>query len=324
MSSKVFQPKNKEMFNRGGSGPSIYNGYGTTKTPPAPTLFVTNIPAGATAAEVDKLFRDEEGFQGVRTVRHMIFVDFYDTRSATDAMRRHQNTFLEGFDVAQGLMVDFDKDPRHKRNKAFTASRDRGAFSHGFSGGLHMAAVPSSPHRPDKGGRDPRKDDPTLELIEEIKRKHREEQGVPVPLHAGEEGLVTRKRARLGMPDARCREEARKEESEKASFALPGPKQSLVSEESLTVHGRLVRKHRPSPRTTSADSTGDATNLPPVVEQQPRATTTTAGGSTHGAETTTLSPPTGEEEEEEEAKVGPSALAGLIEAYGSSSDDDRT
>ena len=96
-----FQPKNKEMFGRGSEGPAIYNGFGTTRTPPAPTLFVTNIPSGASAVEVEALFRNDDGFDGVRTVRHMIFVDFYDVRSATNAMRQHQNTFLRQGPAAQ-------------------------------------------------------------------------------------------------------------------------------------------------------------------------------------------------------------------------------
>ena len=230
-----FQPKNKEMFGRGSQGPSIYNGYGTTRTPPAPTLFVTNIPAGASAVEVEALFKNDDGFDGVRTVRHMIFVDFYDVRSATNAMRQHQNTFLPGFEVEQGIMIDFDKDPRHKRNKAFTASRDRGAFQHGFGGGVHMAAAPVQ--------RPPR--DPTLDLINEIKRKHRQEQGVPVPLH--EDGSTSRKRARQAGPGNGSHRGARKSEKEEeaVSFALPPAKQSLLAlGEDVQVQGKLIRKKR--------------------------------------------------------------------------------
>jgi hypothetical protein len=51
----------------------------------------------------------------------MIFVDFYDVRSSTASMRLHQNHKFEGYDVGQGLMVDYDKDPRNKRNRAFTS-----------------------------------------------------------------------------------------------------------------------------------------------------------------------------------------------------------
>jgi hypothetical protein len=241
MASRGFQPKNKEMFSRGGTGPSIYNGYGTTKTPPAPTLFITNIPAGASAVEVEQLFRTADGFQGVRTVRHMVFVDFYDTRSATEGMRRHQNHFLEGFEVEQGLMIDFDKDPRHKRNKAFTAQRDRGAFTRGFSDGYQpMAAEPVK--------RPPR--DATLDLINEIKRKHREEEGVVVPLNSDSSALQKRQRQGGGGEGL----------DEGPSFALPAPKLSILSEESLSVPGKLIRKPRKKSGQTAALSTGESSS----------------------------------------------------------------
>jgi len=51
----------------------------------------------------------------------MIFVDFYDVRSSTASMRLHQNHKFEAFSVEQGIMIDYDKDPRNKRNRAFTS-----------------------------------------------------------------------------------------------------------------------------------------------------------------------------------------------------------
>jgi hypothetical protein len=51
----------------------------------------------------------------------MIFVDFYDVRSSTASMRLHQNHKFEAFNVEQGIMIDYDKDPRNKRNRAFTS-----------------------------------------------------------------------------------------------------------------------------------------------------------------------------------------------------------
>ena len=62
----------------------------------------------------------------------MIFVDFYDARSATASMRLHQNHLFEGHAVSQGIMIDFDKDPRNKRNRAFT-SQARRSPSRSFS-----------------------------------------------------------------------------------------------------------------------------------------------------------------------------------------------
>lgn len=32
----------------------------------------------------------------------------------------------------QGIMIDYDKDPRHKRNRAFTGQTERGAFTRGL------------------------------------------------------------------------------------------------------------------------------------------------------------------------------------------------
>jgi hypothetical protein len=87
-----FNPANKQMFNRDGFGTAVFNGFGTTKTNASPTLFVTNIPNGVGAAEIEAVFRSDPGFQRIRTVRRMVFVDYNGDQFATSAMQRHQNT----------------------------------------------------------------------------------------------------------------------------------------------------------------------------------------------------------------------------------------
>ena len=67
-----FKPSNAAMFNRDGRGPALYNGMGTTKTRPSPTLFVTNLPAAVTSAELEQVFQFDPGFQRIRTVRRMV------------------------------------------------------------------------------------------------------------------------------------------------------------------------------------------------------------------------------------------------------------
>jgi len=108
------------MFNRDGHNPAIFNGFGTTRTIQSPTLFVTNVPHGLPTQVLTSIFEDDEGFQQLRTVRNMIFVDYFDVRTSTDAMRAHQNQKFDGFSCDQGIMIDYDKDPRNKRNKAYT------------------------------------------------------------------------------------------------------------------------------------------------------------------------------------------------------------
>ena len=120
MAARGFQPKNSLMFkgNKGGKGTGVYNGFGTTRTAQSPTLFVTNLPPGLPTQALQQLFELDDGFSCIRTVRHMIFVDFHDIRTATRAMQRHNNAKFEGFqNVKQGIMIDYDKDPRGKVGK---------------------------------------------------------------------------------------------------------------------------------------------------------------------------------------------------------------
>ena len=91
MGDRGFKPRNTQMFNKSGKGLAIYNGFGTTRTAQSPTLFVTNIPPGLPTQTLEALFQHDAGFQGLRTVRHMIFVDFYDIKSSTRAMQAHNN-----------------------------------------------------------------------------------------------------------------------------------------------------------------------------------------------------------------------------------------
>ena len=49
--------------------------------------------------------------------RRMAFVDFDATQLAAKSMRKHQNHKLPGVTEAMGgLAIDFDKDPRLKKN----------------------------------------------------------------------------------------------------------------------------------------------------------------------------------------------------------------
>ena len=52
-------------------------------------------------AQLEAVFAPDPGFQQLRTVRQMIFVDFYDIPTATASMRLHQNHFFEGFPAEQ-------------------------------------------------------------------------------------------------------------------------------------------------------------------------------------------------------------------------------
>ena len=66
--ARGFQPKNGEIFNKEGSGPAIFNGFGTTRTAQSPTLFVTNLPHGVTTGMLEAIFAPDPGFQQLRTV----------------------------------------------------------------------------------------------------------------------------------------------------------------------------------------------------------------------------------------------------------------
>lgn len=95
-------------------------GKGTTHTPQCPTLFVTNIPSKFPRPKLKEVFEKEEGFYAFREVRHMVFVDFHETMHATRAMRKHQGLVLGGFpENHSGLVIDYDKDTRSKRNAQF-------------------------------------------------------------------------------------------------------------------------------------------------------------------------------------------------------------
>ena len=117
---------------------TVYVGKGfSTQNAPAPTLFVSQVPASTPRRDVEELFAQEPGYIALRTVRHMYFVDFDSVRQSTEAMRKYQG--YTGFHVAGkngqsvvspqpragaagltgGILIDFDKDARSKRNKQF-------------------------------------------------------------------------------------------------------------------------------------------------------------------------------------------------------------
>ena len=170
-----------------------------TKTAQSPTLFVTNIPAGLPTAALEALFEHDAGYDGIRTVRHMVFIDFHDIKSATRSMQLHNNSKFQGYAVKQGIMIDYDKDPRGKRNKAFTASRDKGAYKRGLdhevdpSRQISRMAAELLPGV--DGDFDPPATDATLALIEQLKKKHKSDQGVEVPLSAASHQLKGSARA---------------------------------------------------------------------------------------------------------------------------------
>ena len=98
---------------------------------------------------------------------------------------------FEGHPVDQGIMIDYDKDARAKRNRAFTGQIERGAFTHGLGheaglpAGLAMAAATAQHHAAlaGGGGSGPPRDE-TLELINRLKAEHATAQGVEVHLLA--------------------------------------------------------------------------------------------------------------------------------------------
>jgi hypothetical protein len=144
---------------------------------------VTNIPQSVTTPELESLFSADPGFERIRTVRNMIFVDFYDARFATSSMRLHQNHKFQAH-FTQGIMVDYDKDPRNKRNKALTGQLERGCYTRGLDaeGRAHPPRFDDDPvDAPVAVERDL-----TLELINKLKRDHALSLGVEVALHAGE------------------------------------------------------------------------------------------------------------------------------------------
>lgn len=104
-----------------GAGPGVYMGSGVTRTKASKTLYVAMLPRGATAEQVEALFRTEAGFVALRMVRRMCFIDFETDRFATEAMRKFQDHVFPG--AERGIAIDYDKDPVDKRNR--NADRQR-------------------------------------------------------------------------------------------------------------------------------------------------------------------------------------------------------
>eukprot|EP00039_Didymoeca_costata_P002347 m.59501 g.59501 ORF g.59501 m.59501 type:complete len:245 (-) comp11253_c0_seq3:270-1004(-) len=117
--------RNTVVFNKKGLGTAIWNGLGVTKTRQCPTLFVTNIPRGR-MSDLEAVFKDDPGFDGVRSMRHMAFVDYKSISFATKGMIKHQNERMPGLPRSHGgLVIDFDRDTRAKRNRAYEKARQR-------------------------------------------------------------------------------------------------------------------------------------------------------------------------------------------------------
>jgi len=131
MIGRVGKAANTLMFkgDRGGKGPAVWNGLGTTRTKQSPTLFVTNIPQGISSSptfekQMRQVFEKDAGFFGVRIVRKMCFVDYESIPHATKGMIAHQNFRFHGISLNHGgLLIDYDKDSRAKRNRAYEKGR---------------------------------------------------------------------------------------------------------------------------------------------------------------------------------------------------------
>jgi hypothetical protein len=111
------------MFNSKGVGAGTWVGDGTvTRTKATSTLFITAIPSSISVGRVEELFEKEPGFFAFRTVRQMVFVDFQSVVQATNAMRKYQGHKFEG---CKGIAIDYDKDPKSKRNRNYEAQRKK-------------------------------------------------------------------------------------------------------------------------------------------------------------------------------------------------------
>lgn len=125
------QTENSFIFNKSGESQAVYNGLGTTRTKQNSTLYVTNIPRHVqNSRDFEKsmgiIFKDDPGYFGIRFKRRMCFVDFESIADATKAMIKHQNQRLPGVKPDwMGLMIDYDKDCRSKRNRAYEAGRNK-------------------------------------------------------------------------------------------------------------------------------------------------------------------------------------------------------
>ena len=85
-------------------------------------------------------------------------------------------------------MIDYDKDPRHKRNRAFTGQAERGAYTHGLGheigggggGGRVTGQYGSGPMVPAAPPPKPPPRDATLDLINKIKADYSKRMGIEV------------------------------------------------------------------------------------------------------------------------------------------------
>ena len=115
-----------------------------------------------------------------------MFVDYDSESAATSGMQRHQNQRFKGVDGPHGIAIDFDKDPRQKRNRCYEQQRNKGTFTHGLAhegsgtGGGSSAFLDAL--SADGGARVADAADDTLALIDSLKRKAQQDAGVEVPL----------------------------------------------------------------------------------------------------------------------------------------------
>jgi len=114
---------NKHVFNTRGKGSGVWNGVCTTKTKQSTTIFISNIPRGK-IGNIKDIFKDDPGFYATRIIRHMAFIDYESIYDATQGMIKHQNGRMPGVPLEHGgLVIDYDKDSRQKRNSAYEKSK---------------------------------------------------------------------------------------------------------------------------------------------------------------------------------------------------------
>jgi hypothetical protein len=90
---------------------------------------------------VEKLFSGEAGYIGTRYKKDLMFVDFDSIKSATNAMRKHQG--WKKSDYSRGILIDYDKDERYKRNMAYEKEKESKMLA--ISSGDYFCSVCGSP-----------------------------------------------------------------------------------------------------------------------------------------------------------------------------------
>uniref|UniRef100_A0A7S4FCA6 RRM domain-containing protein n=2 Tax=Chrysotila carterae TaxID=13221 RepID=A0A7S4FCA6_CHRCT len=104
-------------------GLDSYANKGATRTRANSTLFVRGFPKAVPLSALETIFVDCPGYIGIRQVRGSCFVDFETVKTATNAMIKMQGSRIQGYQMREGLQIDYDKDV----GKAVTKKRERDA-----------------------------------------------------------------------------------------------------------------------------------------------------------------------------------------------------